>query len=328
MIVWLQFSLCAAVILFAGKRLSIYGDMIADRTGLGRAWIGVMLMASVTSLPELITGVSSVQIFDVPDIAVGDILGSCMFNILIISLLDMMDRRRPVLSLTHQGQILTAAFGILLLGLVAMSFEIVDRIPLVGWIGISSLGFALVYLIAIRTIFVYEKNRMESENPTDEVHEISNPKLYYMYGINALLVIASATYLPHMGEEISRTTGLGHTFVGSLFIALTTSLPEVVVSISAMRIGAADMAVGNLLGSNLFNIGILAVDDLLYTKGALFSHVTPSHQITAIAALMMTTIAIAGLIFRSETKRWFMSGTAIAIAVVYLAATLILAEVQ
>ena len=87
MLVWIQFAACAAVICYAGAKLSYYGDIIAEKTGLGRTWIGVVLMASVTSLPELITGVSSVALADVPDIAAGDVLGSCMFNILIIALL-------------------------------------------------------------------------------------------------------------------------------------------------------------------------------------------------------------------------------------------------
>ena len=324
--VWIQFSVCAGLILIAGKRLSFYGDMIAERTGLGRAWIGVILMASVTSLPELITGISSVRVFDVPDIAVGDILGSCMFNILIISILDALNRDKPVLTLTHKGQILTGGFGLLLLGLVSISFGMVDWLPSLWWIGVYSFVFIFVYIISIRTIFIFEKHRMAEEMPDDSPHEISNPKLYWLYGFNALLVIAAATYLPHIGEEIARVTGLGQTFVGSLFIAFSTSLPEMVVSISAMRIGAVDMAVGNLMGSNLFNIGILAIDDFLYTKGPLLSNVTFSHQITAIAAAMMTTIAIIGLIYRAESKRLFISSSAIAIALVYLAATLFLSQ--
>ena len=250
-----------------------------------------------------------------------------MFNILIISLLDIMDRDKPLLTHTHQGQILTGGFGLLLLGLVSLSFSIGDRLPSFGWIGVYSFGFLAIYIISIRTIFLYEKHRMETEEPDDETHEISNPKLYYLYGFNALLVIASATYLPHIGEEIARITGLGQTFVGSLFIAFSTSLPEVVVSVSAMRIGAVDMAVGNVMGSNLFNIGILAVDDLFYTKGPLLSGVTFSHQITAIAAMVMTTTAIIGLIYRSETKKHFISGVALAIAVVYLAATFLLSQI-
>src|ERR671924_1870012 len=86
--IWIQFGLCTAIILVAGTQLSKYGDIIAEKTGLSRTWVGVILMASVTSLPELITGISSVTVYDLPNIAAGDVIGSCMFNILIIALLD------------------------------------------------------------------------------------------------------------------------------------------------------------------------------------------------------------------------------------------------
>jgi len=96
MILWLEFVLCTAVIVYSGAKLSQYGDIIAEKSGLGRAWIGVVLMASVTSLPELVTGVSSVTYAGVPDIAVGDVLGSCAFNMLILAILDTLYRPAPI----------------------------------------------------------------------------------------------------------------------------------------------------------------------------------------------------------------------------------------
>jgi cation:H+ antiporter len=330
MLIWLQFMICAGVILFAGKRLSKYGDIIADRTGLGQAWIGVVLMASVTSLPELITGVSSVTLFDVPDIAAGDVLGSCMFNILIIALLDLFDKDVPVLSRTEPGQILTGAFGILLLGAVCVGIGAGGYIPTLGWIGLYSIVFMCIYLIAMRTIFLFEKRRMAEIGIDEDVEfvedELTNSRLYMIYAINAGLVIIAATILPYIGEEIAKMTGLGHTFVGSLFIAFSTSLPEMVVAVSALRLGAVDMAVGNLLGSNLFNIGILAVDDAFYRQGPLLQAITSAHLITAIAAIVMTACAIAGLVYREEHKRFRMGWDTLAILMVYLAATYLLAN--
>ena len=87
--VWLQFILCVVIITIAGIKLSQYGDAIADKTGLGGTWIGVILLATVTSLPELVTGISAVTYANAPDIAVGDVLGSCVFNLLIIVILNM-----------------------------------------------------------------------------------------------------------------------------------------------------------------------------------------------------------------------------------------------
>src|SRR5688572_2783599 len=121
MFLWLQFAACAGVILISGTYLSKYGDIIAEKTGLGRTWIGVVLMASVTSLPELITGISSVAVYDLPDIAAGNILGACMLNLVMIPVLDALGGSAPISSRVHQGHVLTAGFGILLLGIVTLS---------------------------------------------------------------------------------------------------------------------------------------------------------------------------------------------------------------
>jgi len=81
MLVWLEFAVCLALIALAGHRPSLYGDMIAEKGGLTRTWVGVVMVASVTSLPELVSGLSSVTVAHTPDLAMGDILGSCVFNL-------------------------------------------------------------------------------------------------------------------------------------------------------------------------------------------------------------------------------------------------------
>jgi cation:H+ antiporter len=324
MTIWLQFFGCTALIVFSGTQLSRYGDIIAEMTGMGRTWVGLVLIASVTSLPELITGISSVAIFDLPDIAAGDVLGSCMFNILIIALLDLTGDPLPISTRGHHGQVIAAGFGIVLLSLTATAFVLDARIPAIFWISPFSLIFIAVYFLAIRISFLYEKRRISEfiKEHAEEVRykEITKIRAYTMYALNALLVVAAATYLPSIGGQIAEKTGLGGTFVGSIFIALSTSLPELVVSISALRIGAVDMVLGNLFGSNLFNITILAVDDILYTKGPLIGSVAQSHMITANAAMIMTAIAVIGLIYKTSKKLYFLAWDSLGILLVYVLA--------
>jgi cation:H+ antiporter len=326
--VWLQFILCTAVIVYAGIKLAKYGDVIAEKTGLGRTWIGVVLLASVTSLPELITGVSSVAIFDLPNIAVGDVLGSCMFNILIIGLLDLGPRSEPITSQTHQGQVLTAGYGILLLGLVSLAMIVGTGIPAIGWIGLYSVIFLMIYLGAMRMVFMYEKRRnilLASDAEKESLYaEYSKQRVIVMYAIHALLIIGAASWLPHLGDQISEMTGLGNTFVGTIFIALSTSLPELVISFGAFRMGAIDLMFGNLFGSNLFNIGILAIDDLLYPKGPLLSNITENHLISANAAMIMTAIAVIGLTYQTKKKFLYLAWDSVGIILVYIAATWLL----
>ncbi|MBI4525662.1 MAG: sodium:calcium antiporter [Deltaproteobacteria bacterium] len=321
MILWLQFIACTVAILVAGTHLSKYGDIIAEKTGLGRTWIGVVLMASVTSLPELVTGISSVALFDLPDIAAGNILGACMLNVLMIPVLDLIGGSAPISTRVHQGHILTAGFGILVLGLVSLSTLLGTSLPSIGWIGVNSLILIAIYFLAMRMVFFYEKRRIAEfvKEMAEEVQyrHVSKAKAYTMFGVNAVLIIGAAMYLPHLGAEIAARTGLGQTFVGSVFIALSTTLPELVVSVSALTIGAADMAVGNLFGSTVFNILVLAIDDFFYTAGPLLAHVSGNHVVSAVSAMVALSIAVIGLTYRAAEKPALFAWDSLAILAVY-----------
>lgn len=325
---WLMFALCTVAIVYSGTKLSLYGDVIAEKTGMGRTWIGVVLMASATSLPELVTGISSVAIHDLPDIAAGDVLGSCMFNLAILALLDTRRNASPISAIAHHGHVLTAAFGVLLLGIVTICILAGNRIPALGWIGSYSGVLVLIYVAAMRLVSRYEKTRVaEYLSDTAEAlqyGDTSPRRAYAGFALNGLVIVAAAAYLPHVGDEIARITGLGGTFVGSVFIAFSTSLPEVVVSRAALRLGAVDMAVGNILGSNLFNMAILAADDVFFRKGPLLSHIAQAHAVTAVAAMAMTAVVTIGLIYRPKKRVLMFSPDSAAVVLLYALASLLL----
>lgn len=327
MIIWFQFALCAS----AGTRLSIHGDAIAEKTGLGRNWVGLVLVATVTSLPELITGISAVTMNDLPDMAVSGTLGSCMFNMLVIASLDLLSKKHPVSYLVHEGHVLSAAFGIVLLGFAAVDILYSKYFPVLTFlnsIDLVSLAYVAVYLLAMRLIFKYDRQRVQQF--VGEVAEATNsPKTplsrsIVIFSINAVLIVIAACYLPGLGEKIATMTGWGESFIGSSFIAITTSLPEITVSVTAVRIGAFDMAVANLLGSNLFNVFILAIIDFCYLKGPLLKGVSQINTLTALTAMISTGIVIIGLSYRSERKFWFLAGDAAAILVVCVVANVLL----
>lgn len=321
MLIWAGFIVCTAIIVYAGTRLSKYGDIIAEKTGLGRTWIGVLVMASVTSLPELMTGISSVTYAMVPNIAVGDILGSCVFNMLILALLDAVYRPAPLSTKAHQGNILSAGFGIALLSIVATSLFLGNRLFSLGWIGPYSLLFVAFYFIAMKLVYSYERKQIlafiKDRAVEFKYKDIPLKTAVLNYALHAVFVVVAAVFLPNIGKGISEMTGLGQTFVGTIFIALSTSLPEVVVSVAAVKIDAVDLAIGNLFGSNIFNIFILALDDFLFIKGPLLSFANPDHLISALSAVAMTAVAIIGLTYRAERKRLFLAWDSSMIVLLY-----------
>ena len=322
MLLWLEFILCSAAIVFAGIRLSRYGDIIAEKTGMGGTWIGVVLMASVTSLPELVTGVSAVTYADAPDIAVGEVLGSCVFNMLILAFLDSACRPMPISSKAQQGHTLSAGFGILLLSLVILGLFLPHRAFYLGWIGIYSLLFIAIYFFAVRMIYHAEKKQLAQFIKEAAIElkykEVSIDSAVRNYSINAVIVIVAAMFLPKIGAGLAAATGLGQSFVGAVLIAITTSLPEVVVSMAAVKMGAIDLAIGNLFGSNIFNILILGISDILFVKGPILSWSSRNQSIPALIAIMMTAVAIIGLTYRAERKTLLIAWDSIFIVLLYL----------
>jgi len=305
MVVWLKFALLAAAIGYSGWRLSAYGDIIAEKKGWGRVWLGTALMAGVTSLPELVTGLSSVTAAGAPDIAIGDVLGSCAFNLVLISLLDLayaLRGRASVFDFTSRGHVITAGFGVVMLGSVSLSLALrpIWGVPGVGRVGWVSLVLALLYVVAVRSIFRYETAAAQPpETGYAELYgDVTLAKAVRGYALNSLVVIGAGSYLPFLGQEIAAYQGWDTSLVGTLFIALATSLPEVMVTAGALRLGAIDLAVGNVLGSNLFNLVILFADDLAYGAGPLLARAAPVNMITAMVAIVMTGLVVVGLILR------------------------------
>ena len=316
------FILCAAVIIFSGTKLSFYGDKIADLTGMGKAWVGLILMASVTSLPELITGISSVAIVKAPDLAAGDIFGSCVFNLLILSVLDARIKK-PLLAEVKSSHIVAAIFGIILLTVAGIAIYLANEIPSLLWM--SSFTFLLfaIYLVAVWGIFKNEHAAMIESPPSTVPLTPSRTadlrKSIGSYALNALIVVGAAVFLPYFGENIASETGLGDSFFGTLFIAAATSLPELVVSLAALRMGALDMAVGNLLGSNVFNMFILGVDDVFYKQGSLFKAISSSHLLSVFITIIMTAVVGLGLLFKPKKKQfWLFSVDTFIIVLLYL----------
>lgn len=304
--VWLQFGVSVLLIGLAGVKLTRYGDVIAEKTGMGGTWVGLILLATVTSLPELSTGVSAVTFEDSPDIAVGDVLGSCVFNLTLLVVLDFLHREESIYSLANQGHILSAAFAVVLIGFADFNILLGDRADhlAIGHVGLYTPLIVVIYALAVRSVFVYErKQRAEFVGTTAMRYpDVTLRQAVVRYAGASLIVVGAGIWLPFIGVELAQTMGWHKTFVGTLLIAFATSVPELIITIAAVRLGALDMAISNLLGSNLFDIFIIAMDDVLFTAGPILSHVSPLHAVTALSAMIMTGIAIIGLLYRPATR--------------------------
>jgi cation:H+ antiporter len=306
MLLWLQFLLCLSIIGFAGYFLSRFGDIIAEKSGISASWIGLILLSTATSLPELATGISAVSIAGAPDIAVGDVLGSTVFNLAILVMLDALYRRETLYSRAAQGHILSAALGALLIAFAGFSLLLdhAGMSPALGHVGLYTPFILLVYLVSMRAVYSYERRTLSEfvEASAERYPEVTLRSAVKGYAQAAGAVVLAGSWLPFVAKDIADMMGWGQSFVGTLLVAAVTSAPEAAVTISALRLGALDMAIANLLGSNLFDIIILAVDDVFYANGPLLAHVDASHALTAFTAVMMSVLVIVGLVFRPQGR--------------------------
>jgi cation:H+ antiporter len=304
--IWLSLFACLTVIGIAGVRLSRYGDIIAEKSGLSRGWVGLILLATVTSLPELVTGLTSVTVANVPDIAVGDILGSCVFNLLIIVALDFLYRKESVYTRARQGNVLSAGYGIALIGFTGFNLLLYRdaAVPALGHVGLYTPVILLLYLLAMRSLYRYEQSQLSEyvEERAELYPETSLKQAVQGFVIASVAVVAAGIWLPYVAGDLAAAMDWQTSFVGTLFVAAITSTPEVVVTVAALRMGAIDLAIGNLFGSNLFNIAILAIDDLAYLPGPLFADVSISHAASAFSAMMMSGLAVVGLVLRPVSR--------------------------
>lgn len=328
--IWLEFVVGALVIVLAGTRLSRYGDIIARRTGLGGAVIGLVLLATVTSLPEIAVSATSILLVGSPDLAVGGLLGSNTFNLAIIVLLDILYRSGPLLSKIHPSHILSAGLGTSFIGIVValiLYYEQGHVVEAFG-VGLGSPVFVFMYLFSLSLISRYEKKlRLEAAREMkDDAPAASQERRVYLKTAGvALAIIAAGISLSLTGEKIAAATGWGESFVGTLFLAASTSLPEMVVSIGALRLGAADMAVSNLLGSNLFNMVMVALCDVLYRQGPLLASVSPASVMAGLTSLVMTGIVVTALIYRTKSPSLMrVGGETVALILTYLAGNYLL----
>ena len=248
---------------------------------------------------------SSVTAAGAPDIAVGDIFGSCVFNLLLLVLLDFMYRTEPVYTRARHGHLVSAGFGTVLLGFAGFNLVIYGgaMAPQLWHMGLYAPLLILLYLLTARTLFRYEREQVDKAAETGPTYpELTLRQAIAGFTVAAVVVVLAGIWLPFIGVEVAERMGWTESFVGTLLIAVVTSAPEIAVTAAAVRLGAIDLAIADILGSNLFNMMVLALDDVLYLPGPLFAHVSPSHVASAFSAMMMSGMATVGLTLRPKSR--------------------------
>lgn len=287
---WAQFIICAVLILIFGSKLSGYADDISKKGAFTAGLMGVLFLAVITSCPEIATSIGSVTVVNAPDLATGDLIGAVIINTSLIGLLSVLYPKGPILTGGNRSNILIAALTILMLGFIIgfISLRTITGLKLgIFNIGIDSIILGSIYLAGMYIIY---KRETDMAKPTAK--EKTDTLLWVKFIISAGTIIITGFWLARTGKAIVDANDWNEMLMGLTFMAIATTMPEFVVSLSALRLNSVNMAVGNILGSNFFNLFIITILDIFFRKGEFLSFVSGSIIYPAFFAMLLISIAV------------------------------------
>lgn len=310
---FLIFAVCALAIALAGPTLVRAVEGVGDATGLGHVWLGTVLLAGATSLPELVSVVSAAGI-DQPDIAVGTVLGSNMFNMTIFGVVLVLF---PLAVRTDRASALTGGLAIVL-GAATLIFIVTGEVAL-GHVGLGAI--VLLGLYVAGSLLLFREERRGSAAPaaaastdaapapapetTAEARHRPRRADVARLAVATAVVFVASLFLPSAAEGIADTLGVSGGVVGVVGVALATSLPEVVTSSVALWRGSPGLVVGNVFGSNVFNVAVLFPGDLALDEGPLLAAAMNEQAVTAAFGLGLMLLALLALVDRMP---WSVAG--------------------
>ncbi len=307
------FAATAALVVLAGIRLSVYGDALGDRTGLGSGLIGLVFLAGVTSLPEVVVSLTSVLQATTPqqgaDLATGNMLGSNVFNLLILAFMALIFPRKFKPREMDNPHTDSAVYGLIMLGIFSIAFLTARHakleVPLIGcsW---PVLGLPIAYFFMLKR--EHKQHQAANEPHLPEETELTKQSAARFYGVLSVLcglIILGGVGLSMLGSRMALPPdqggfGLEASLIGTLFLAISTSLPELVISFASIRLGFLEMAVGNVLGSNMFNLLIIFIADSALRGHAMLRQASSNHW-TSVALILALTL-ISGVLLRASTR--------------------------
>ncbi len=304
------FLLAGVVVAAAATVLTWSADQIAESTGIGRLWVGSILLAAATSLPEAATDIAAVRLGE-PDLAVGDLFGSSLANMVVLALVDLYPPRGRLLRGANPAHAVSAAQAIVLNALGALCVLLPTATTVMG-VGPGPLLLFVGYLVGTRVLF---RSVPPVEGGTRRHAPPARAVLGFLVAAGVMLV--ASPVFARSAATLAETSGLGTTFVGTWLVGLSTSLPELVACITAVRMRALDLAIGNLFGSNAFNMAIFLVLDVVH-PGALFAALDPAHALSGLLAVVLMGFGIAAMGYRRDRAVPLLDPDSLLILVAYV----------
>lgn len=292
----LQYLGLSFLVVFSSIKVSQCVDELDQRTNLGGALIGGILLAGVTSLPELMTSLASTMVLNNPDLAFGNILGSNAFNVFILAVFNIIFIKHMLFNKIGHSNKTTNVMNCIIYSIILFTF-FSSTISSIGHVGTASVSIVFLYYLNLKIT-----SNVENES-TNKVSNEPVSKIIIRFILFSILIVGSSFLISIVTDQIARETGIGSSFVGAMFLGIATSLPEMSSLISLITMKNYDIAVGNIVGSNLFNFGIIAVTDVLYFSGNIFEIADISNSLLVFVGLFESlTLGIMLMNFKIKNK--------------------------
>ncbi len=298
--IWLLYAICLCVVVFASSRLAGVVDELDKKTKLSGAFLGAVLLAGVTSLPELVTSVTG-AILGEANMTLGNILGSNVFDIAIIGALMIIFCARIAHKHLSKTSVVFVAFTLVIsvAVLICMIFGLKIVIPVLN-INILTPIIIILYGIALFTAKNPEP-KVHDEEKTDlpnRFKKFTVKRLWTNFALFSVILVGVSVAITFLAENIADTYSLGRGLAGALFLGVATSLPEIIASCQLIRLGNFDAAYGDIIGSCLFNFGVISLSDIIYSAGTVFVVDTQSLVLSACLSAAALLMLIFGIIRR------------------------------
>ena len=277
--IYLEYLAAAVIVVILSIKASDYIDLLDKNTKLSGAFLGGIMLSAVTSLPELFTSISATVLLDRPGLCMGNILGSDLFNLGALAFFILLFSKGFAKGKVSKSYRHVTMVVLLIYILIILNFAGILQFRVLH-ISVTSVLIALIYALGAKYLAVADD--VTSDEAVLDYHSESSTSLSVkQIGVRfffaAVGIIAVSIILTYLTDEISVRLHLGQGLAGAIFLGVATSLPEVTSTVALFKMKNFNIAVGNIIGSNLFNFIILVVADVLSMGSGVYA--TLDHQI-------------------------------------------------
>ncbi len=317
--IYIQYLILAGLVVFLSIFLSKYVDALDKKTNLSGAFIGGVLLAAVTSLPEFITSLTAIFALNQPNLVQGNVFGSNIFNLTILGGCILLFPKKFKNSYISKSHMLTSIFTIFIFLICLLGMRYNYSLNL----GFLNVSYASIIIIILYVINLSKSNddsqNNNSDSDNDDSINLTVKQIIFRFIICSILLLLFSVLLTKVTDKLNSQLGLGATVGGAIFLGIATSLPELTSSFNLVRLGNFNASFGNIIGSNIFNFTILAIGDIFYSKGNIFSPDKQSNNLI-IWGIISTIIVISTLYTKKSEKTSMFLGLLIIIS--YIASIL------